>query len=151
MMDAMIRRGRSRFARAQIPRDNVRAVLRALKRNSAVVYLPDQTYLGRQSELLPFFGEPAVTNIATSKIAKLSGAVVLPYFFKRLDDDSGYEVNIEPPLENFPSEDPLEDTRRLTQLLERHISEAPEQYLWTYRKFKGRPRSYPDLYAEAPR
>lgn len=151
MLDALIRRGRSRFASTQIPSDDVRALFRSLKRNSAVVYLPDQTYLGRQSEMLPFFGEPALTNIATSKIAKLTGAVVLPYFFRRLDDDSGYVVNIEPPLEDFPSNDPLEDTRRLTRLLEQHIRKAPEQYLWTYRKFKRRPQPYPDLYAEAPR
>src|SRR5690606_3853826 len=69
MMDVMIRRGRRGLAREQIPRDNVRALLRKLQDNYAVVYLPDQTYLGKQATLLPFFGEPAVTNTATSKLA----------------------------------------------------------------------------------
>ena len=146
MIDSMIRRGRSRFAREQIPRNDVRAMLRSLKRNGAVVYLPDQTYLGKQSEMLPFFGQPALTNIATSKLARLSGATVLPYFFKRLPDDSGYVVNIGAPLPNFPTENASKDTRRLIALLEKHIRAAPEQYLWTYRKFKRRPWGYPDLY-----
>ncbi|HSC15745.1 MAG TPA: lipid A biosynthesis acyltransferase, partial [Gammaproteobacteria bacterium] len=84
MMDVMIRRGRHRFAKHQIPRDNVRALLRTLRDGYAVGYLPDQTYLGNQSELLPFFGEPAVTNTATSKLAAISGATVLTYFFRRL-------------------------------------------------------------------
>ena len=86
MMDVMIRRGRYRFAKHQIPRDNVRALVRTLRDGYAVGYLPDQTYLGNQSELLPFFGEPAVTNTATSKLAAIGAATVLPYFFRRLPD-----------------------------------------------------------------
>ena len=86
MMDVMIRRGRHRFAKEQIPRDNVRALCAQLARQLRRAYLPDQTYLGKQSELLPFFGEPAVTNTATSKLAAISGATVLPYFFRRLPE-----------------------------------------------------------------
>jgi KDO2-lipid IV(A) lauroyltransferase len=146
MLDVMIRRGRRRFAQEQIPRDNVRALLRKLRGNYAVAYLPDQTYLGNQSEILPFFGEPAVTNIATSKLAKISGATVLPYFFRRLADGTGYVVNIGPALPNFPSDDAAADTRRLVHALEEYIRLAPEQYLWLYKKFKGRPEPHPNLY-----
>jgi Kdo2-lipid IVA lauroyltransferase/acyltransferase len=146
MMDVMIRRGRHRFAKQQIPRDNVRALLRNLRENYAVCYLPDQTYLGKQSELLPFFGEPAVTNTATSKLAAISGATVLPYFFRRLPD-GGYRVDIGGPLPEFPSESALHDTERLFGLLEDYIRLAPEQYLWLYKKFKGRPAPLPDPYA----
>ena len=146
MMDVLIRRGRHRFAKEQIPRDNVRALLRSLRDNNAVCYLPDQTYLGRQSELLPFFGEPAVTNTATSRLVALSGATLLPYFFRRLPSGD-YRVDIGPPLADFPSESVTNDTQRLFQLLERYILLAPEQYLWLYKKFKGRPAPLPDVYA----
>jgi KDO2-lipid IV(A) lauroyltransferase len=145
MMDVMIRRGRHRFAKEQIPRDNVRALLRSLRDNYAVCYLPDQTYLGKQSELLPFFGEPAVTNTATSKLAAISGATVLPYFFRRLPDGD-YRVDIGPPLAAFPSDSALRDTERLFGLLEDYIRLAPEQYLWLYKKFKGRPAPLADVY-----
>lgn len=147
MFDTMILRGRGRFATRQIDKGNVRALLKALRENMAVAYLPDHTYTGSQSELLPFFGEPALTNTATSKLARLSGAAVLPYFFRRLDDDTGYAVEILPPLSGFPSDDPAADTLRLVGLLEEYIRRTPEQYLWTYRKFKGRPAGYPDVYA----
>ena len=146
MMDMMIRRGRHRFAREQIPRDNVRALLRNLRDNYAVFYLPDQTHLGKQSELLPFFGEPAVTNTATSKLAAISGATVLPYFFRRLPNGD-YRLDIGPPLDGLPSESPTRDTQRLFAALEDYIRLAPEQYLWLYKKFKGRPAPYPDVYA----
>ncbi len=146
MMDVMIRRGRSRFAREQIPRDNVRALLRTLRSHNIVAYMPDQTYVGKQSELIPFFGEPAVTNIATSKLAALTDATILPYFFRRLPGASGYRVDVGPPLADVPSDDPVADSRRLFAALESYIRLAPEQYLWLYKKFKGRPAPLSDPY-----
>ncbi len=146
MMDVLIRRGRSRFASVQIPRDNVRALLRRLKANDVVAYMPDQTYLGNQSAMLPFFGEPALTNVVTSKLARISGATALPYFFRRLPDDSGYVVEIGPPMPGFPSDDPQADTRQFVALLEAFIRRAPEQYLWLYKKFKRRPEEYGNPY-----
>jgi KDO2-lipid IV(A) lauroyltransferase len=148
MMDVMIRRGRSRFSSEQIPRDNVRALLRALKAKRVVAYMPDQTYVGNQSMLLPFFGEPAMTNTATAKLASISGASVLPYLFRRLSGDEGYVVTIMPPLEDAPNGDAAEYTRRWVEVLEDYIKLAPEQYLWLYKKFKGRPPPLPDVYAE---
>ena len=147
MMDVMIRRGRSRFAHEQIPRDNVRRLLRNLRDGHAVMYLPDQTYLGNQSAMLPFFGEPALTNTAISKLAAIGGASMLPFFFRRLPDDSGYRVDIGPPVPDFPSADAAADTQRFVQRLEDYIRLAPEQYLWLYKKFKFRPPPYPDVYA----
>lgn len=146
MMDVLIRRGRSRFAQTQIPRDNVRELLKRLKQRDVVAYMPDQTYLGNQSALLPFFGEPAVTNVATSKLVRISGATLLPYCFERLADDSGYVVRFGAPLKDFPSEDPIADTHRLVAMLEAHIRRVPEQYLWLYKKFKARPAPLPNLY-----
>lgn len=146
MMDVMIRRGRSRFAATQIPRDDVRTLIRRLREKDVVIYMPDQTYLGNQSALIPFFGEPAVTNIAVSKLARITDAAVLTYFFRRRDDDSGYVVEIGAPLEDFPTDDAVRDTARLVTLLEAYIRRAPDQYLWLYKKFKRRPATLPELY-----
>jgi KDO2-lipid IV(A) lauroyltransferase len=151
MLDYLILRGRGRFAATQIPRDNVRLLLKLLKQNEAVLYMPDQTYLGNQSALIPFFGEPAMTNIATSKIAEISGAAVLPYWFRRSHDERRYEVEIRAPLTDFPTDDPIADTERLVGLLEARIRETPEQYLWIYKKFKRRPESFGDVYGDADR
>jgi KDO2-lipid IV(A) lauroyltransferase len=147
MMDRLILRGRSRFAAAQIPRDNVRMLIRLLKKYEAALYMPDQTYLGNQSNLIPFFGEPAMTNTATSKIARISGAPVLPYWFRHRPDDRSYEVEICAPLADFPTADEIADTRRLVALLEERIRATPEQYLWVYKKFKRRPAEFGDIYA----
>ncbi|MFS8606877.1 MAG: lipid A biosynthesis lauroyl acyltransferase [Gammaproteobacteria bacterium] len=148
MIDVLVRRGRARYTDEQFPRDDVRGLLRALKRGKMVVYLPDQTYVGNQSALLSFFGEPAMTNIAVTKLAKLGRATVLPYLTRRLPGLAGYEVTIGPPLEGVPSDDPIRDTRLWLDVLESRIRVAPEQYLWVYKKFKSRPPPLPDLYRE---
>jgi Kdo2-lipid IVA lauroyltransferase/acyltransferase len=148
MIDFLIRKGRSRMVERQIPRDDVRRLLRTLRDGYVVVYFPDQTYLGNQSELVPFFGEPAMTNVATTKIAQMSGAAVLPYFFRRVGDGHAYSVDIGPPLEDFPSGDRVADARKFVRRLEDYIRLAPDQYLWSYKKFKGRPAPHRDPYSE---
>jgi KDO2-lipid IV(A) lauroyltransferase len=147
LMDRMIIAGRSQFAEDQIPRDKVRQLLARLKEGYAVVYFPDQAHVGNQSAVLPFFGVPAATNTAASRLAARTDAIVLTYFYRRLPNDAGYRLDIGPPLTGIPSDDPVEDARRLFKSLEDYIRLAPEQYLWTYKKFKRRPEPYPDPYA----
>lgn len=147
MIDAMISRGRQRIVAEQIPKDNIRAMVRTLRDGGTVAYLADLAGRGNNRALVPFFGEPAMTTTAVSKLARMTGATVLTYFFRRLPGRAGYVVNIGPPLDGFPGDDPVADTRRLVERLEDYIRLAPEQYMWTYRRFKGRPEPYPDLYA----
>jgi KDO2-lipid IV(A) lauroyltransferase len=56
-------------------------------------------------------------------------------------------VDIGPPLDGLPSDSARRDTERLVARLEDYIRLAPEQYLWLYKKFKGRPAPLPDVYA----
>src|SRR5262249_12530583 len=129
MLDALVVRGRARFAYDRIPRDNVRSLLRKPERRGGGSCLPDPTYMRGPSAIIRFSGEPAVTNTATSKLAALSGAAVLTYFFRRLPEAAGYVVDIEP-VDGFPTDDPVADATRLFARLERYIEQAPEQYLW---------------------
>jgi KDO2-lipid IV(A) lauroyltransferase len=147
LMDRMIIAGRSRFADEQVPRDRIRQLLARLKAADVVVYFPDQAHVGNQSAVLPFFGEPAATNTAASRLAQRTDAQILTWFYRRLPDDAGYRIDIGPPLENLPSNDASDDARRLFARLEAYIRLAPEQYLWTYKKFKRRPAAYSDPYA----
>src|SRR4030095_4788156 len=101
-MDTLVLRGRKRFTTVQIPSDDVRMLLRQLRANRAIAYLPDQAYLGKQAALVPFFGEPALTNVVMSKLAMISGAAVLPFFFRRLPDTQGYRVDIGTPISGCP-------------------------------------------------
>lgn len=145
LIAALSLRGRALHARRAISSDNVRELLQSLKSNLPVWYAPDQRDEGRSGELVPFFGIPALTNVATSRIARISGAPVLPYFPERLAGGAGYCMRILPPLQPFPTEDAVADAARFHALIEAHVRRCPAQYLWTYKRFK-RPGSTDDPY-----
>jgi len=72
---------------------------------------------------------------------------VLPFYFHRLPGFRGYELVVHPPLENFPSHDPVADARAQNAELETAVRRSPDQYLWVHRRFKTRPEGEPDVYA----
>lgn len=149
LLEEIQTRGRMRMADEMISSTSVRSLLKCLKRNSVIWYAPDLAYA--DGVLLPFFNVPAMTNTATSKIARMSGAAVLPFSYRRLERGARYEVRFYPPLAGFPSDDPVEDTRRLIPYLEQFIRACPEQYHWIQKRFRWRPPELPDLYASPPR
>ncbi len=136
---AVMTRGRARYSDTSIPRDDVRGLLRALRGNQAIWYASDQGFEGKGSRPVPFFGVPAPTNVALSRIARMSGAAVVPFFCERLPGSAGYLLRVLPPLENFPTDDEVEDARTYHRLLEDQIRRAPEQYLWSHDRFQARP------------
>lgn len=146
VLERFLMRNRSRKTRRAIRRDDVRTLVTALKANEPVWYAPDQSYRKKGAQMVPFFGIPAATNTATSRLARMTGAAVLLYFPERLPGNRGYRVVIHPMLENFPSDDPVTDAQRYNTLLEAQIRKVPEQYLWIHRRFKGLTADYPDYY-----
>ncbi len=134
-----------------IPYDDIRAMIRALKNNEVVWYAPDQSYRNKGAAMINFFGRPAATTTATSRLARISGAAVLTYFPERLPGNAGYRVYIGPALEDFPGESPEADSERFNRLLEQHILKVPDQYLWMHRRFKGLSADYPDYYGRDSR
>jgi KDO2-lipid IV(A) lauroyltransferase len=147
LIDELLRRGRSRSVSRLIAKDEMRPMIRTLRSGWPVWYAPDQSHRRNYSALIPFCGEPAMTNTALTPIARMSGAAVVPYLPRRLANGKGYRVKILPALENFPTEDPAADALRVNRLLEEHIRGAPEQYYWVHRRFKDRPAGFPDPYA----
>ena len=116
---------------------DLKGLVRALREGEVVWYAPDQGKRTAQSELLPFFGEPCITNTSTPRLAEMTGATVLTFYARR-EDDGSYLLRIKPAPEGIPSGDPVADTRRLVDGLEDAVRAAPEQYLWVHRRFKAR-------------
>ncbi len=134
-----------------IAHDDIRTMIRALKRNEAVWYAPDQSYRNKGAAMVNFFGIPAATTTATSRLARISGAAVLTFFPERLPGAAGYRVIIGPALEEFPGTDAVCDAERFNALLQAQILKAPEQYLWMHRRFKGLCAEYPNYYGRDSR
>lgn len=136
LLEIIISSSRRKHFEKVIPRDDVRSMIRSLRENHPVWYAPDQGYRGKHSAMLPFFGVPAPTNTATSRIASSTGSPVLPFMVERLPGAQGYLLRIDPPLEDFPSGDNEQDGARVNAIIEKEARRVPEQYLWCHNRFK---------------
>lgn len=150
VLERFLMRHRGLQAKRAIPRDDIRTLITALKNNEPVWYAPDQSYRKKGAEMVQFFHLPAATNTATSRLARMTGAAVLPYFPERLPGSRGYRMVIQPMLESFPTDDPAADARRFNELIEAQVRRVPEQYLWIHRRFKGLTPDYPNYYSRKP-
>ena len=143
-MEWAVLRGRLRYASAMFTRDELRAAVRHLKQGGVLWYAPDQDMRGKDSVFAPFFGIPAASITATHQLARLTGAAVVPFFHRR--EDERYVIRLGPPLEPFPTSDPVADTTQVNAAIEQMVREAPTQYLWLHKRFKRRPEGEPRLY-----
>ena len=139
--------GRERSVDNTIEKRDIKGMVRSLRSGRSVWYAPDQSYNRKGAEVIPFFGVPSMHTTATSTLARLGKASVVPFFPQRMPDGR-YLLRLLPPLTDFPSGDVVKDTKQYVRVLEEHIRRCPEQYLWLHRKFKGLPESYPDFYAD---
>lgn len=148
LFEAVIKRSRERHLAGLVARDDMRKMIRTLRQGEVVWYAPDQDFGRRRSVFAPFFGIQTATLVMTSKLAKVSGAPVLPFISRRTEGERGYRIIIRPPLADFPSGDDIADATRVNAVLEEQVRQAPEQYLWLHRRFKTRPEGEPPFYAK---
>lgn len=151
LADRLALAGRGRYAAGQIDRKDVRRLVKVLGAGGIVLYSPDQLVReGKRSILVPFFGEPALMHTGLRDISRLSGACVVPYLPRRVDDRGRYELRFLPALEDFPGADAVADMARVNALLEAWIRLDPAQYLWIRPRFAKRGAPLPDPYTSAP-
>lgn len=144
VMEWAVRAGRLRYAHAMFRQEEVRATVKHLRAGGVLWYAPDQDMRGKDTVFAPFFGIPASTITATHQLARMTGCAVVPFFHRR--EGGRYVLRLGAPLEDFPSADPVEDSRRVNAAIEAMVREAPSQYLWIHRRFKRRPPGEPPIY-----
>lgn len=139
IFDHMLYRGRMRFGNSILlsRQEGMRPALRAMKAGKPFYYLPDLDYGLRDAIFVPFFGVPAATITGLSRLARLTGAAVLPVI-ARMEAD-GYVIAIGEAWTDFPGADIETDTRRMNAFIEQETMKMPEQYFWLHRRFKTRP------------
>ena len=146
VFDAALYRGRTRFngALALARQDGVRAALRELKNGLPLYILPDMDFGARDAVFAPFFGVPAATVTAASRMARITGARVMPVVSKMTPQ--GYEVTIHPPWDNFPGASDDEDAQRMNAFIEAEVRVNLDQYHWLHKRFKTRPPGEAQVY-----
>ncbi len=136
----MMRAGRDRMQIKSEPAEmsGIRAMLKALRRGDAIGLLPDQVPdpgKGGEGVWAPFFGRPAYTMTLVQKLAKTTGALVVMVGCVRLRDAAGYRI-VFTPLAPF-SDDVVTAAGELNAAVEAAIAIAPEQFLWSYNRYKA--------------
>ena len=148
VMDAAMRRGRIRFGNAEVfPRsDSAKPLLRAIRRGEAFFNLPDMDFGERDAAFVPFFGVPAATLLAPSRMARALNMLVQPVVAEALPGGRGYRVRFLEPWDHFPTDDAPADTAAMNRWIETEIRRNPAQYLWVHKRFKTRPNGEASLY-----
>jgi len=147
--DDLIRRARSRGGAKLVPTDQqgIRRMLEALRRGEYLGILPDQEPKSdRAAVFAPFFGEPAFTMLLVNRLARKTGSRVVFLFAERLPRGRGYRLHCLQAPEGIDSDNPVEAATALNRGIERCISVCPEQYAWSYKRFRSRPNRLPHPY-----
>jgi KDO2-lipid IV(A) lauroyltransferase len=133
-LDTLMHEGRERGQMKLAPTDlgGVRQLLKALKKGQVIGVLPDQVPGNGEGEWAPFFGRPAYTMTLIGRLMESSGAAVVMCHCERLPRGKGYALHFSPLSFDARTSIP----RQMNAALEAVIRKHPEQYLWSYNRYK---------------
>jgi KDO2-lipid IV(A) lauroyltransferase len=121
-------RGQARLAPATLR--GVRTLYRTLREGGAVGLLPDQAPAAGEGAWASFFGRPAYTMTLVRRLQQATGAAIVLAFAERLPHAAGYRLHLEAvPTGGF-------DERAMNRAVEDLVRRCPEQYLWSYNRYK---------------
>jgi KDO2-lipid IV(A) lauroyltransferase len=133
-LDILMHQGRERGQTKLVATDmsGVRQLLKALKRGETVGLLPDQVPGNGEGEWVPFFGRPAYTMTLVGKLIKSSSASMVMCYCTRLPRGEGYALHVAP----LVIDDTVPVSKQINSSMEEVIRTCPEQYLWSYNRYK---------------
>lgn len=143
LMEYLITSSRKKYVRECFQRKNIIPVIKSLKRKTTLWYAPDQDFK-EHIVFAPFFGKLCATLKVTPWLAQKTGAVVVPTYYVRNSDLSGYRIISGDPL--VFTGDEYKDATMTNKFLENAIRKYPEQYLWQHRRYKTRPAGEEKIY-----
>ncbi len=121
-----------------------RQILRALKNNELLGMLIDQD-TKVDGVFVDFFGRPAYTPIGPVSLAMSTGAALIPVFVVRQPDDT-HKLTFHPiyelKLTGNKEDDILNNTIKLTNIIEEQIRQIPEQWVWMHQRWKRQPSKH---------
>lgn len=133
-----LRKTREAAGLRQIDHDDMRAALRWVREGKVLGIIMDQEpRRSRDGVVVPLFGHPAMTHAGPFRLSRRTGAPVLTVFIRRVGRGR-YRARFDrlPP---SPSADPetavAEEAAEFNARLEAAVREAPDHWLWMYRRW----------------
>lgn len=135
-----MRRSREQTGSTLVPTNStgVKALLKTLKAGGTVGILPDQEPEARSGIYAPLFGRPALSLTLPHQLIARSGAQVLIMAAIRRSR-GGFDVHIMKPDDDIYNPDAATAVAGMNRSIEEVVALAPDQFQWTYKRFKRNP------------
>ena len=147
VLDKLMLKARSRFSGQMFERkSDLKNLIRSIRDGMVCYYLPDQDPGPRRAVFAPFFNVPTATWPVLGRMARMTRAVVLPCTTRIVEGGRGFEIILDPPLENFPTGDKQLDSEAMNRAIEQCVRRLPDQYFWVHKRFKTRPPGSEAIY-----
>jgi Kdo2-lipid IVA lauroyltransferase/acyltransferase len=132
--------------------NSARAMLRVLHDGGTVGVLADQNTSVDEGVFVDFFGIPAATTTGLVRMARHTGAAIVPGFLFWDEAMRKYRLQFGPAVAMQCTEDEAGDIRenaaRCNRVIEDYIRAHPDQWLWVHKRWKNRPQGERSLYSD---
>ncbi|MDM1280081.1 lysophospholipid acyltransferase family protein [Acinetobacter indicus] len=147
-VDRFMLEARQRLNATLVPTDEtgVRALFKHLKQGGFAAILPDHVPKESGGIYSPFFGQNALSSTLLSKLAAKTQCSVIGLSCLRREDLSGFELHVQTLSAEINAKDLQLSVDTLNKEMERMINVAPEQYLWSYKRFRNLEGTPSNLY-----
>jgi len=151
LIDEMVNRVRCLHGNRVLHKDDfARGLIGEMRAGGTVGILMDTNMTPPQGVFVPFFGVMACTASGLARVARKTGAAVLPGFLLWEEEEKRYVLHFGEEMEIVSTEDQDEDARlntaRFTATLEDYVRRYPDQWLWMHRRWKTRPPGESGIY-----
>ncbi len=150
-LDDFITSTREKFGARMFPINisGLRQLFKSLERNELLVFLPDQVPdYGARGFIGSFFGHDAYTSDLVHRvISKFDSEIVFGSVVRIFSEGKvKYRICFEKPADEIYSKNVEVHISSLNRSLERLVMKAPEQYQWSYKRYKRLNKSEKNIY-----
>jgi Kdo2-lipid IVA lauroyltransferase/acyltransferase len=124
----------------------VRALFKTLQKGGVAGFLPDQEPERRSGLIVPFMGVPTLTPRMPFELIQRTGAKAIMAACIRRPQADGFDLHFLEVDAQLYSADAEVACAALNRSVEQVVALAPEQYQWTYKRFKRQQEGTPSPY-----
>jgi KDO2-lipid IV(A) lauroyltransferase len=156
LVDQLVNRIRCQHGNRVLHKDDfARGLLTSMHRGETVGILMDTNMTPPQGVFVPFFGVEACTASGLARVARKTGAAVIPGFLLWTESEQRYVLHFGEELQlqvtADAEADALANTALFARVTESYIRRYPDQWLWLHRRWKTRPPGEPPVYGAIAR
>ncbi len=117
----------------------IRTLLSTLRKGGSIGLISDQHAGHLEGVEVEFFNEPVRSHTSSALLHLKTGVPIFVFVMKRIDNKLNFEIKCADPIMYTPTDDKEQDIINIVQeynnKLQSLIADAPEQWLWSHRRW----------------